>query len=225
MRYRIFALSISLLILTSFQTKMEKLLYLPLGDSYTICTGTKTEKETWPFLLSQHLTKTNYSCKLLANPARNGYSTQQVIDEELPLVKKLKPTFVTLLIGVNDWVRNVDAATFKKNLHNIILHTQQQLSNKQYIVLITIPDFGVTPQGKNYGGGRSISQGIESFNVIIKQAAKEFNLECVDIFELSKNMGKDPSLVAEDGLHPSAKEYAIWEPLIYDKVKLTLEKK
>ena len=28
-------------------------------------------------------------------------------------------------------------------------------------------------------------------------------------------MGKDGSLVAPDGLHPSAKEYAIWETLIY----------
>jgi len=28
-------------------------------------------------------------------------------------------------------------------------------------------------------------------------------------------MGKDNSLVAADGLHPSAKEYAIWETLIY----------
>ncbi len=225
MRFKLFFIVTTFFVSMSFQNKSEKLKYLPLGDSYTICTGTKTEKESWTFLLSKHLTKTNYGCELLANPARNGYSTQQVIDEELPLVKSLKPNFVTLLIGVNDWVRNVDAATFKKNLNYIIQQTQLQLPNKQHIVLITIPDFGVTPQGKNYGGGRNISQGIESFNTIIKQAAKEFNLECADIFELSKNMGKDANLVAQDGLHPSAKEYALWEPLIYDKVQLMLEKK
>ena len=28
-------------------------------------------------------------------------------------------------------------------------------------------------------------------------------------------MGKDKSLVAKDGLHPSAKEYAEWEKIIF----------
>ena len=40
-------------------------------------------------------------------------------------------------------------------------------------------------------------------------------LPVVDIFELSKKMGTDGSLVAADGLHPSAKEYAEWEKIIF----------
>ena len=43
---------------------------------------------------------------------------------------------------------------------------------------------------------------------------KRFFDQVVDIFELSKKVKNDPSLVAEDGLHPSAKEYAEWEKLI-----------
>jgi acyl-CoA thioesterase I len=207
-----------------FKHKTKQISYLPLGDSYTICTGTNTENDRWPTILSKHLIKTNYNCQLLSNPAKNGYSSQQLIDEELPLVKTLKPNFVTLLIGVNDWVRNVEPTSFKKNLYTIIEQTQLQLTNKNYLVLITIPDFGVTPQGKYYGNGRNISKGIEGFNTIIKQAAKAFNVECADIFELSKNMGTDASLLAKDGLHPSAKEYALWEPIIFEKVKLALEK-
>ena len=33
--------------------------------------------------------------------------------------------------------------------------------------------------------------------------------------EGSGSMGKDASLVAADGLHPSAKEYALWEGRIF----------
>lgn len=47
----------------------------------------------------------------------------------------------------------------------------------------------------------------------------------VDIFEVSKKMKDDPSLVADDGLHPSAKEYAVWESLILPEVKKCLNKK
>ena len=194
--------------------------YLPLGDSYTICTGAN-EKESWPLILTKHLNDAGIKTNLLDNPARNGFSTQNLIDAELPLLKKLKPNFVTLLIGVNDWVREVPTATFKKNLIHIIEEVQKQLPKKSNFVLITIPDFGVTPQGMNYGGGRDISKGIAAFNIIIKEEAKKRDLTVVDIFEVSKKMKEDKTLVAADGLHPSAKEYAVWETMIFpDVVKI-----
>jgi lysophospholipase L1-like esterase len=93
--------------------------YLPLGDSYTICTGAK-QHESWPFLLTNHLIENKVDCILLDNPARNGFTTQDLIDTELPLIKKLKPNFVTLLIGVNDWVRGVSKENFAKNLTAIL---------------------------------------------------------------------------------------------------------
>jgi lysophospholipase L1-like esterase len=196
--------------------------YLPLGDSYTICTGA-TEKESWPVLLTQHLNEDKIKTTLLENPARNGYSTQNLIDRELPLVKKLKPNFVTLLIGVNDWVREVPENTFKNNFIFILDELQKELPDKSKIVLITIPDFGVTPQGKLYGGGRDISEGISAFNSIIKAEGKKRGLPVVDVFAVSKKMKEDNSLVAADGLHPSAKEYAVWEALILPEAKKLLK--
>lgn len=85
----------------SFIQNNKTVNYLPLGDSYTICTGA-TEKESWPVILTKHLNETGIKTTLQDNPARNGYSTQNLIDNELPVFKKLKPDFVTLLIGVND---------------------------------------------------------------------------------------------------------------------------
>jgi acyl-CoA thioesterase I len=194
--------------------------YLPLGDSYTICTGA-SEKESWPYLLTGHLNAEGINCRLLANPARNGFTTQDLIDQELPLVKTLKPDLVTLLIGVNDWVREVPEAVFEKNLDYILDELQRVLIDKQKIILITIPDFGVSPQGKGYGHGRNISRGISEFNEIVRGQAQKRQLPLVDIFELSQKMGTDPSLVAADGLHPSAKEYAIWEKkILAEAIKL-----
>jgi lysophospholipase L1-like esterase len=200
--------------LNSFKVQTDpQINYLPLGDSYTICTGA-SESESWPVILTKHLNNKTIKTVLLANPARNGYSTQNVIDLELPLIKKLKPNFVTLLIGVNDWVREVPTTTFKKNLIYILNEIQNQMPDKNKVVLITIPDFGVTPTGKNFSGGRDISKGIAEFNDIIKEEGQRRNLMVIDIFEVSKKMKDDKTLVAKDGLHPSAKEYAIWEQII-----------
>lgn len=204
-----------LLVFSSFDTfqKQPGLCYLPLGDSYTIGTGA-SEQESWPWLLAADLSTNGLSCRVCDNPARNGYTTTDLIEKELPLVKKLRPDFVTLLIGVNDWVRGVPKADFSKNLNYILDVLQTQSDHKPKLLLLTIPDFGVTPEGKNYAGGRDISKGLEEFNDIIRREAKKRDLPVVELFELSKAMSTDNSLIAKDGLHPSAKEYSIWEKRI-----------
>lgn len=216
---------IFLVLLISFNFSLmsqTSIRYVALGDSYTICTGA-TEAQSWPVLLCKHLKENKVNIELIANPSQNGWTSQNLIDRELPVLDKSKATFVTLLIGVNDWVQGVDAKTFQKNLVKIIDHIQAQLPDKSKLILITIPDFGVTSTGARYSGGRDISKGISEFNKIILDEAKKRNLKTVDIFEKSKEMGKDSTLVAPDGLHPSAKEYAIWETLIYPVAKELLK--
>lgn len=214
---------IPLIILMSFMKHDKKALrYIALGDSYTICTGTSNTAEQWPEILAGHLTKAGIPVEHVSNPSRNGFSTQNLIDNELPLLKNGNYDFASLLIGVNDWVRDVDAKTYHKNLIYIIDEIQKALPDKSKLILITIPDFGVTPQGALYSGGRDISKGITAFNDIIKSEAKKRGLVCVDIFPLSKGMLNHKDLVATDGLHPSAKEYALWETLIFPEAKKML---
>ena len=81
--------------------------------------------------------------------------------------------------------------------------------------MVTIPDFGVTPTGPRYAHGRNISEGLTRFNQIIAEEAIKRDLRVVDVFPLSKKMHDDLSLVAADGLHPSAKEYDEWEKIIF----------
>ncbi|MBC7865631.1 MAG: SGNH/GDSL hydrolase family protein [Bacteroidia bacterium] len=203
---------------------LSEIHYLPLGDSYTIGTGASVET-SWPQLLSNQLNAEGVKTFLAVNPARNGFSTQDLIDYELPVLEKSDANFVTLLIGVNDWVRSVDKTTFEKNYGIILTAIQKKLdANKNRILLVTIPDFGVTPAGKNYSGGRDISKGIQEFNAVIKNYAAKYKLPLVDIYDISLKMKDDSTLVADDGLHPSAKEYAEWEKLIFADAKKLLVK-
>ena len=203
-------------------TKQPQLNYIAFGDSYTICTGTTQVAEQWPTLLTKHLVGAGINVKLIANLARNGYTTQNIISKELPLLKTNNLDFATLLIGVNDWVQGVDSITFKRNFIFIVDELQQKISNKKNIIIITIPDFSVTPKGATYGAGRNITVGIVSFNKIIMAVAKQKGLLVVDIFELTQAMNTKKVLIAADELHPSAMEYNLWEKLIFIKAKQLL---
>ncbi|CAN5150108.1 SGNH/GDSL hydrolase family protein [soil metagenome] len=229
-RYFLLLLVIIVLGIFGFYFKMKdntpvsknSIRYVALGDSYTSGEGT-TPEYSWPVVLTAHLQKQGIPLELIANPSVTGWTTQQVIDNELSVYDASRPTFATLLIGVNDWVQGVDALSFQKNLQKILDHMQQILPNKKNIVLITIPDFSVTPAGARYGRGRDIGEGVTEFNTIIKQEAEKRNLLIVDIFPLSQQAKNKPELIATDGLHPSAKQYAKWEELIFPVVNSVLK--
>jgi lysophospholipase L1-like esterase len=200
----------------------KNLRLLTFGDSYTICTGA-SEKESWPLLLTEDLSKEGFDVELVTNPARNGFTTQDLIDRELPVLKSSKPDAVTLLIGVNDWVQVRSEAEFKKDLQFILDEVQGSMTNQKNILVLTIPDFSLTPQGKKYSNGRNITDGIKAFNAIISEDAAKRGLPLVDLFEPSQKMSEDASLIASDGLHPSAKMYAEWEKLILPEMRKMLE--
>lgn len=197
------------------QTNMEtEIRYVPVGDSYTKGEGA-TREESWPVLLTKDLRSHGVVIELVANPSRTGWLTKDVLELELPIFEKSEPNFATLLIGVNDWVQDVGPLTFTKNLQKILDRMQKKLPDPKRLILLTIPDFSVTPTGEIFGEGKDIVGGISSFNNIIKEEADKRDLRMVDVFPLSQEMRFDSALVAPDGLHPSAKAYSEWEKLIF----------
>lgn len=203
--------------------KIEPIRYAAIGDSYSIGEGTTPDK-SWPAVLTRHLKEKGLKIELVANPSRTGWTTQQAIDRELPIFRKAKPNFATLQIGVNDWVQGVDEKTFRKRFTHLVDRMLEVLPDKRRLLIVTIPDFSVAPKGSKYARGRNISEGLSRFNQIIGEETKRRALRAVDVFELSKKMRDDSSLVAKDGLHPSAKEYAKWETIIFPAARELLTK-
>jgi len=196
------------------QSTSEKIRYAVIGDSYSCGEGAKPT-ESWPALMTQHLKSQGVNVELVSNPSVTGWTTKDAIDKELPKYVNSDPNFATLLIGVNDWVQAVDETAFRNRLSYLLDSMLAVLPNKKRLLVVTIPDFGVTPTGPKYARGRNIHEGITQFNKIVTEEAHKRGLQVVDIFPLSKNMAHDKSLVAKDGLHPSAKAYAEWEKIIF----------
>ena len=185
--------------------------YVALGDSYTIGTGAEPQ-ESWPSLVTERLQKKGMAIELVSNLGENGFTTQDLISDELPELKTLQPDFVTLLIGVNDWVQGVSAQTFRKHFAFILSDLLRILPDTKNILIITIPDFSVTPAGREFANGRDIAQGIAEFNKIIQEEAEAHRINVVDLYPLSQTIGA--SYVAADGLHPSAEGHVRWAQLI-----------
>jgi lysophospholipase L1-like esterase len=200
--------------MVSAQDKPERIRYVAIGDSYSIGEGALLN-ESWPALLTRHLQEKGFPIELVANPSRTGWTTKHAIEFELPILSEVCADFATLQIGVNDWVQGVDTETFRKSFAFLVDRMTEVIKSKQRLLIVTIPDFGVTPAGPRYSGDRDISEGIAAYNKIIVEEATRRGLRVVDVFPLSKKMGQEPSLVAKDELHPSAKEYAEWEAIIF----------
>jgi acyl-CoA thioesterase-1 len=185
-----------------------RLRYVALGDSYTIGTAVAPE-ERWPNQLVQRLGPVPPTLHLVANLGVNGYTSRDLIRDELPPLRTLEPGFVSVLIGVNDVVQGVPAWTYEANVTRI-LDTLLAEHRSGGIVTVAIPDYTVTPAGADYGDPRRQHDAIVTNNAIMARLAADRGIAYVDIFDISLRAATDRSLVADDGLHPSGNQYAAW---------------
>jgi lysophospholipase L1-like esterase len=186
--------------------------YLALGDSYTIGESV-TEKERWPMQLTEALRKKGKSIedpKIIATTGWRTDNLSNAID-----IAKLKDEYglVSLLIGVNNQYQGKPIETFTKEFEEL-LNTAIRLAGgkKENVFVVSIPDYGYTPFGKPKQ--EKISKELDQYNNISKEITEEYNVKYFYITDISRKGLDDPSLVAEDGLHPSGKQYGQWVDLI-----------
>ena len=178
--------------------------YVALGDSYTIGTSVPTT-DRWP----NQLVARAPQLELVANLGVDGFTSADVIEVELPQVAALRPDVVTLLIGVNDVVQGVPEAKYRRNVGQILDELIRQVG-ADHVLVVTTPDYTVTPAGADFGDPATQSAGIQRNNGIIIELATARGVAVVDIYDLSLLAATDRSYVAGDGLHPSGRQYGLW---------------
>ncbi|HYH91668.1 MAG TPA: SGNH/GDSL hydrolase family protein [Candidatus Saccharimonadales bacterium] len=195
----------------------DPLRYVALGDSYTIGTAIDPSGR-WPDGLVAALAGDRPRLELVANLGVNGYTSRQLIQDELPALDALAPDFVTVLIGVNDVVQGVPPETYEANVVEMLDRLLARLSASR-IVTVSIPDYTVTPAGGDYGDPQQQRAGIVDHNSTMARLSTEREIAFVDIVDISLEASTDRSLVADDGLHPSAAQYARWTERILPVVR------
>ncbi|WP_219125926.1 SGNH/GDSL hydrolase family protein [Mucilaginibacter sp. 21P] len=181
--------------------------YLALGDSYTIGEAVPQE-QSFPYQLIRKF-ENNISPEIIAVTGWTTGELKQGIQQRN--LQKHDYDLVTLLIGVNNQYRHYSKDDYRKEFTELLATAISYAGgNKQHVIVLSIPDWGVTPFGKNTGNSAAITTDIDLFNGINREETDKAGVAYVNITQISRQANSQPDLVATDGLHPSGRMYGLW---------------
>jgi len=198
---------------------VKALRYLALGDSYTIGTGASSHAHNYPSILAARLTEATGAKVAVTNPAVNGFTTQDLIDNELALVDRLKPQLVTILIGVNDIVQGRSIESYGGALATIYDAVAALQLEPGLAIAIAIPNWSVVPAAADFGDRRRLRRLTDDFNGLASTEAAKRGFMWVDITAVSTSRDGTPGWISSDRLHPGDVQYAAWADVIWEAAR------
>jgi len=194
--------------------------YLALGDSYTIGEAVDAQQR-WPAELVQRLRQTGV---MIDDPhiiATTGWTTDELAQGMS--AASLAPAYdlVTLQIGVNNQYRGRVADDYRAQFTSLLARAITLAGDHAaHVVVVSIPDWGVTRFAREQGRDPAIiATELDAYNAIARDESHRAGARFVDITGISR---AHPDLVADDGLHPSAAQYALWVEAIEPIVRAAL---
>jgi lysophospholipase L1-like esterase len=180
---------------------------MALGDSYTIGTGLVDVAQNFPSLLAKRLSDEIGIDVALVNLGVNGYTTADLIREELPVARGLRPELVTILIGANDVVQGSDEAAYRTRLVETYDALLQLGATAKRVLAVSIPDFSAVPGAASFGSPSDLRARIEGFNAVAQSEAASRGFGYVDITTVSREANHGDDWLASDNLHPGPAQH------------------
>jgi lysophospholipase L1-like esterase len=187
-----------------------------LGDSYTIGTGLEDPTRSFPSLLAKRLKEATGIEVALVNLGVNGCTTADLIREELPVARGLRPELVSILIGANDIVQGSSEAVYRSRLAEIYDAVAGFGLSAERVLAVSIPDFSAVPGAAAFGSAGDLRSRIEAFNGVAKTEALSRRFQYIDITPVSREDDRGDNWLAADNLHPGTAQHQatadrIWE--------------
>ena len=182
--------------------------YLALGDSYSIGEGVP-EAGRWPVQLAVRLRREGIALDDPSIVATTGWTTDELSAAMDASAFEPPYDLVSLLIGVNNQYRGRSADDYRGEFRRLLERAAALAGGRsERVLVLSIPDWGVTPFA--HGSGRDVLQiagELDVYNAIAQEETERRGAHFVDITGISR---LHPALLADDGLHPSAAQYALW---------------
>ena len=194
--------------------------YLALGDSYTIGEDVLADQR-WPMQLTEKLRRQGVVIDDPQIVAVTGWTTDELSDGIDKAELAASYDLVTLLIGVNNQYRGRPAEEYRTQFRALLMRAMSLAGKRpQRLVVVSIPDWGVTPFGHQSGRNlRQIAAELDALNAIAHAETLEAGARFVNITGISRDHA---NLVASDGLHPSGAQYSLWTQAIEPAVRAAL---
>ena len=182
--------------------------YLALGDSYSIGEGVP-DAGRWPVQLAVRLRREGIALDDPSIVATTGWTTDELSAAMDATLFAPPYDLVSLLIGVNNQYRGRSADDYRGEFRRLLERAIALAGDRPGRTLVlSIPDWGVTPFARDSGRDTArIAAELDAFNAIAGEESRRAGAAFVDIAPISREF---PSLLAGDGLHPSAAQYALW---------------
>jgi len=194
--------------------------YLALGDSYTIGEAVAAY-ERWPAVLVQRLRRGGTPIDEPQIIAVTGWTTDELA-QGMDAAALLPPyDLVTLQIGVNNQYRGRPADDYRAQFAGLLDRAIALAGGRAArVVVASIPDWGVTRFAYEQGRDRArIAEELDAYNALARAESERAGARFVDITDISR---RHPELLADDGLHPSAAQYALWLEAIEPAVRAAI---
>jgi lysophospholipase L1-like esterase len=197
----------------------EPITFLALGDSYTIGESVASEGR-WPVQLAARLRARGIEIAPPRIVARTGWTTDELSEAIDDAQITARYGLVSLLIGVNNQYRGRELANYREEFAGLLERAIGFAGgDPKRVVVVSIPDWGMTPFAKARGrDAAQIGRELDAYNAAAREIAQKRGVAFVDITGISRDPGAKKEMLAEDGLHPSAKQYALWaeavEPVV-----------
>lgn len=186
--------------------------HLALGDSYTIGEAVPAGAR-WPAQLAARLREQGLAMDEPRIVAATGWTTDELAAAMERETFAPPYDLVSLLIGVNDQYRGRGADEYRGQFAALHARAVALAGDRpQRVLVVSIPDWGVTRFARE--GGRDaarIAAELDTFNALARGQAAHAGSRYVDVTGISR---RHPELVADDGLHPDAAQYALWTAAI-----------
>ena len=194
--------------------------YLALGDSYTIGEAVAAH-DRWPAVLVERLRRAGVVIDDPRIVAVTGWTTDELAQgmDAAPLAPPYD--LVTLQIGVNNQYRGRSADDYRSQFSALLARAITLAGHRAArVVVVSIPDWGVTRFAREQGrdSTRTATE-LDLYNAIARDETARAGACWVDITGISR---QHPELVADDGLHPSAAQYALWTETLLPMVRTAL---
>jgi lysophospholipase L1-like esterase len=197
--------------------------FLALGDSYTIGEGV-AESGRWPVQLARALRAEGVALDEPRIIATTGWTTDELsaaIDAAEPLGSF---DLVSLAIGVNNQYRGRGADEYRGEFAQLLERAIGFAGGRaDRVLVLSIPDWGATRFGAESGRDLDqVARDLDAYNAIAREVCSARGVAFVDVAPVSRVRGGETTMLADDGLHPSAAMYAEWTRLALPAARKSL---
>lgn len=194
---------------TKTSSQRNEIVYVALGDSAAQGVGAITANGGYVGQFAKRLEAKHGRPVRVINISKSGAKVQDVINDQLPLLKGYKADVITLDIGGND-IATFDASRFKSEFTELV----SKLPAGAYVA--DVPFFGGRTQLPFFGSGQA-EKFVLIANEIIVDVTKDKPLTVVPMHQVTKERnGRQIWYYAPDYFHPNDLGYRAWTDAFWD---------